>query len=253
MFTHAIVKTPGRSMLDGLSEAGLGQPDYEKALEQHQLYTRALQACGLEVLTLDADEAFPDSTFIEDAALLLADCAVLTRPAAPSRRDETTAVRPVLQGFFSHIETINAPGTLDGGDVMQVGRHFYIGLSQRTNRPGAEQLMRILQSYGYSGSTVPVTEFLHLKTGITCVAENTLLATGEFIDHPAFVDYTALPVINEEAGGANCIAINGRVLMPAGFPGVHRMLTEMGMDVLEVNISEFAKLDGGLTCLSLRF
>ena len=253
MFTRAIVRTPGRSMVSGLTNADLGPPDYTRALVQHRHYIAALQSCGLEVLVLDADEAYPDSTFIEDAALLTPHCAVMTRPAAPSRRGETTGLRPVLERFFPSIEEITTPGTLDGGDVMHVGQHFYIGLSARTNRAGAGQLIRILAACGMSASTVPVTQFLHLKTCVTCVMEQTLLATGEFVARPEFSTFTILPIADDQAGAANCIAINGRVLMPAGFPQVRQQLTAHGLQILEVDISEYAKLDGGLTCLSLRF
>lgn len=253
IFTKAVVRTPGRSMVSGLTDAGLGQPDYAKALLQHQQYIAALQKCGLEVLILAPDEDYPDSTFVEDAALLTPECAIITRPAAPSRTGETRAIRPVLERFYSRIEDIKNPGTLDGGDVLQVGQHFYIGLSKRTNQHGAEQLIDILQGCGLSGSTVPVTEFLHLKTGVTCVAEKTLLATGESLGCPDFTDYEVIPVAADEAGGANCIAINGQLLVPAGYPGVSEQLASLGQDIIEVDISEFAKLDGGLTCLSLRF
>ncbi len=240
-------------MVSGLTNAALGPPDYAKALVQHRQYVVALESCGLEVLVLEPDEAFPDSTFIEDTALLTAHGAVITRPAAPSRAGETTAIRPVLEGFFRRIEEITAPGTLDGGDVMQVGRHFFIGLSARTNRTGAEQLIAILTGFGMSASTVPVTQTLHLKTGATCVAEQTLLAAGGLVARPEFSALTILPLADEQAGAANCIAINGRVLLPAGFPQVRQQLADQGLAVLEVDISEFAKLDGGLTCLSLRF
>ncbi len=253
MFTQAIVRTPGRSMVSGLTNAGLGPPDYASALVQHQHYIAALQSCGLNVLVLAADEGHADSTFIEDAALLTPHCAVITRPAAPSRTGETTALRPILERFYRRIERITAPGTLDGGDVMQVGPHFFIGLSARTNRAGAEQLIAILTGYGLSASTVPVTGFLHLKTGVTCVAEQTLVAAGEFVGRPEFSTFNIQPIAQEQAGAANCIEINGRILMPAGFPQVRQQLATLGRQVLEVDISEYVKLDGGLTCLSLRF
>jgi dimethylargininase len=253
MLKQAIVRTPGRSLVSGLTSADLGPPDYARALDQHRQYIVALQNCGLEVLILAADEAFPDSTFIEDAALLTPHCAVMTRPAAPSRRGEPIGLRQVLEHFYPRIEEITAPGTLDGGDVMQVGQHFYIGLSTRTNGDGAGQLINILSDCGMSASTVPVTQFLHLKTGVTCVTEQTLLATGEFVAHPEFSAFSILPVAPGQAGAANCIAINGRVLMPAGFPQVRQQLSAQGLQIHEVDISEFAKLDGGLTCLSLRF
>lgn len=252
-FTKAIVRTPGRSMITGLSKANLGVPDYARALQQHRAYIAALEACGLDVLVLDAEEAFPDSTFVEDTALLTPQCAIISRPAACSRRGETENIRPVLEGFYAQVEKIAAPGTLDGGDVMQVGQHCYIGISSRTNPAGAGQLIAILERHGMSGSTLPVTEFLHLKTGVTCIAEKTLLAAGEFIAREEFSGFRMLPVADGETGGANCIRINGRILMPAGFPQLRQQLAADGTPIIEVDISEFAKLDGGLTCLSLRF
>lgn len=253
MLTQAIVRTPGRSMLSGLTNANLGTPDYGKALLQHRRYIAALKSCGLEVHVLDADENYPDSTFVEDVALLTKRCAIITRPAASSRRGETSGIQPVLERFYTCIEKITSPGTLDGGDVMQVGEHFYVGISARTNLAGANQLIAILERYGMSGSTVPVTQFLHLKTGVTCVAKNTLLATDAYAWHPEFAAFKVLPVADEENSAANCIHINGKVLMPAGFPQVRQRLIAEGAQVIEVDISEYVKLDGGLTCLSLRF
>jgi len=253
MFTKAIVRTPGRSLTSGLTAANLGTPDYQKALEQHRLYVAALEGCGLNVLILEADEAFPDSTFVEDVAVVTPRCAIITRPAAASRRGETASILPILEELYSYIEKIQPPGTLDGGDVMHVDQHFYIGLSSRTNRAGAAQLIEILQRYGMTGSVVPVKEFLHLKTGVTQVAENTLLAAGEFISNPVFSNFKIIPVSEEANGGANCVRINDKLLVAAGFPEVISQLSDQGGDVVEVDISEYAKLDGGLTCLSLRF
>jgi dimethylargininase len=253
MFTKAIVRTPGRSMVFGLTNANLGTVDYEKALLQHRQYIAALKSCELEVLVLEADETYPDSTFVEDVALLTTRCAIITRPAAPSRRGETSRVQSLLERFYTCIEKITSPGTLDGGDVMQVCEHFYIGISARTNLAGANQLITILGRYGMTGSTVPVTECLHLKTGVTCVSEKTLLATDEYVLRPEFAAFKVLPVAGGENGAANCIRINGKVLMPAGFPQVRQQLIDEGVQVIEIDISEYAKLDGGLTCLSLRF
>jgi dimethylargininase len=253
MFTKAIVRTPGRSLTSGLTAANLGTPDYQKALEQHRQYVAALERCGLDVLILEADEAFPDSTFVEDVAIVTARCAIITRPAAASRRGETAAILPVLENFYSYIEKIQPPGTLDGGDVMQVDQHFYIGLSSRTNRAGADQLIAILKRYAMTGSVVPVKEFLHLKTGVTQVAEKTLLAGGDFIANPVFSNFRIIPLSEEANGGANCILINNKLLVPAGFPEALSQLRNQGTEIVEVDISEYAKLDGGLTCLSLRF
>ena len=240
-------------MVSGLTRSNQGYPDYERALEQHKLYIAALEQCGLNVHILDADEEYPDSTFVEDVALLTPQCAIITRPAAASRRGETTSLRPVLEKLFPCIKQINPPGTLDGGDVMQIGSHFFIGLSSRTNQSGADQFISILTQFDLTGSTVPVTNFLHLKTGVTCVNDTTLLAAGKFMTQPEFSKFTIIPVPAEESDGANILWINDKILMSAGFPEIRKRLSAAERQVIEVDISEFAKIDGGLSCLSLRF
>lgn len=253
MFTRAIVRTPGRSMINGLSTAGLGLPDYEKALAQHAAYVEALETCGLGVTVLPPDERFPDSTFVEDVALLTPVCAIITRPGAPSRRGETAAMCAVLQEHYEQIEEIQPPGTVEAGDIMMVGKHFYIGLSQRTNAEGAQQMIEILEKYGFSGSTVPLKEMLHLKSGVSYLENNRLLAAGEFQTAEVFQGFDILPVPEEEQYAANSLWVNGTVLTPAGFPRTRELIERAGYPVLEVDVSEFRKLDGGLSCLSLRF
>lgn len=252
-FRHAIVRRPGKSVISGITEANQGIPDYDIALKQHQSYISALLQCGLKVDILDAAEAFPDSVFIEDVAVMTPHCAVITRPKAPTRSGEIKGMRSILNSYCTQIEEIEAPGTLEGGDVMQINNHFYIGLSNRTNRAGAEQLIDILKRYGMSGSTVSLSEFLHLKTGVTSVEEHTLIAAGEFVAKSEFNDFTILKVDENEIAAANCIRINDYILMPAGNPLARNDLNLPGVHVIEIDISEFAKLDGGLTCLSLRF
>jgi dimethylargininase len=252
-FSRAIVRRPGRSLIAGITEANQGIPDYGNALKQHREYINALVHCGLIVETLDAVEAFPDSVFIEDIAVMTPHCAIITRPGAPARSGEIEGMRTVLGSYRQEIEDIKAPGTLEGGDVMQINSHYYIGLSARTNRAGAEQLITILEKYGMSGSTVSLSEFLHLKTGVTSVAENTLIAAGEFVDKNEFTSFKILKTGESENEAANCIRINDYILMPAGCPEAYQLLSSQGVKVIEIDISEFAKLDGGLTCLSLRF
>ena len=140
MFTKAIVRGVPGTIADGITSAKLGKPDYEKAREQHGRYVEALERCGLEVTVLDADEGFPDSVFVEDTAIVTERCAILTRPGAESRRGEVRGIGPVLSRLYGGVERIEDPGTLDGGDVLRAGDHFYVGLTQRTNRSGAEQL-----------------------------------------------------------------------------------------------------------------
>lgn len=253
MFTRALVRRPCENMVHGLTSAGLGKPDFVLALAQHAAYVEVLRACGLDVTVLEADNDYPDSTFIEDTALLVPGCAVITRPGAPSRRGETAAVEEALKSFFDTITHIGAPGTVDAGDIMMVGSHFFIGLSRRTNPEGAAQMTAILEKHGWTASTVPLGDFLHLKSGVACLENNTLVAAGEFVAHPVFGNYRLLAVDDEERYAANCLWVNGRVLVAEGFPGTRRLLEEAGFETIAVAVSEFRKIDGGLSCLSLRF
>lgn len=253
MFSKAIVRQPSQSLVDGLTSAGLGKPDIAKALAQHQAYIQALQSCGLEVQVLDADDRYPDAVFIEDIALLTPYCAIITRPGAPSRRAETAILHDVLPMYFQHIETIQEPGTLEAGDIMMVDDHYYSGLTARTNAAGAEQLIGILQHYGMSGSTVAVKDMLHLKTGLAYLEQNKLLISQDFIADPTFKDFYQLQVPTEESYAANSIWVNGTVLLPAGYPQTKAMIEQAGYPTMALDVSEFRKLDGGLSCLSLRF
>jgi len=253
MFSKAIVRTPCRAMVNGLTSASLGTPDYDLALAQHADYIRALETCGLRVTVLPADETFPDSTFVEDAALLTPRCAVITRPGAPSRRHETASISLAVSTFYTELACIEAPGTLDAGDVMMVSTHFYIGLSERTNAEGARQLISVLENHGMSGSVIEMKEMLHLKTGLGYLENNKLLACGEFLDKDEFQEFEILQVTEDEAYAANSLWVNGTVLVPAGHHKTRTMISAAGYETLEVDVSEFQKLDGGLSCLSLRF
>ena len=160
---------------------------------------------------------------------------------------------PVIREFYKKVEIIEAPGTVDGGDIKMVGNHYYIGLSKRTNQAGAEQLIAILQGYGMQGSVVELTEVLHLKTGLSYLEKNNFLACGEFLSKPEFQQYNLLRVNAEEAYAANSVWVNETVLVPAGFPKTSALVASAGYKIREVDVSEFQKLDGGLSCLSLRF
>lgn len=253
MFTNAIVKTPAKSIVKGISTADLGIPIYEKALEQHQNYIEALEASGVEVKVIEADENFPDSTFIEDVALCTNACAIITNPGAASRKGEVGGMEEILSKFYFNIEKVSDPGTVEAGDIMMVGDHFYIGLSERTNDAGASQMIDILDQYGYSGSKVDMSEMLHLKTGLAYLENNNLLACGEFLTKHEFKDFNLVEIDKDESYAANSIWVNGNVLVPKGFPKTKNKIKQLGYDVLEVDVSEFRKLDGGLSCLSLRF
>ncbi len=253
MFNRAIVRTPGKSLINGLTSANSGIPNYHRALKQHQAYTNALKICGLQVRTLPADENFPDSTFIEDIALLTDNCAIITNPGAKSRRGETAAIKAVLVDYFSCIETIKPPGTVEAGDIMMVGSHFYIGLSERSNENGAKQIIKLLQKYGKSGSMVRLNKVLHLKTGLAYLEHNNLLACGEFLNNKQFESFNILKITDHESYAANCIWVNDTVLVPEHYPNAKKTIEKAGYAVIEVDVSEFRKLDGGLSCLSLRF
>lgn len=253
LFTKALVRKPCRGMVNGLSTAGLGRPDYEKALAQHAAYVEALRGCGLAVSVLAAADAYPDSVFIEDTAVLSERVAVVTRPGAPSRRGEEDAVAAALQKFYGRLESLRAPGTLEGGDVFRAGDRFYVGLSARTNEDGARQFTEILRRYGYEAIPVPLRDVLHLKTGVSYLEHNRLLACGEFLEQPLLSSFTRIPVPAAESYAANSVWVNGRVLVPAGFPETLRLIAGLGYEAVPVDVSEFRKLDGGLSCLSLRF
>lgn len=253
MFTSAIVKTPCKNMTNGLTEAGLGSPDHELALQQHQSYIRVLESCGLEVTVLPADEDFPDSTFVEDVALLTPHCAIITRPGAPSRQGETFSIKKAVTQFYSSVEEIQVPGTIDAGDIMMVGDHYYIGLSDRTNPEGASQMIKILERYGMSGTTIDLDDVLHLKTGIAYLENNNLVVCGEFIEKSEFDSFSKIIIPEQDAYSANCIWVNGKVIIPSGFPGTRELISASGYSIIETEVSEFQKLDGGLSCLSLRF
>ena len=252
-FTTAIVKKPGRSLVEGITTAHLGLPIYSLAIKQHEAYVNLLRKCGLEVIELDASENFPDSVFIEDVAVCTPKGAIITRPGAPGRRGEEQEVKDVLKRFYSNVKEIKKPGTLEGGDIMHVGKHFYIGLSERTNAEGAGQLIQILESYGMTGSCVKLSHMLHLKTGVSYLENNFMLASGEFINHPEFTAYHQLVIPDDEGYAANSIWVNGQVIVPKGFPKTKAGIEAQGYPVLTTDVSEFQKVDGGLSCLSLRF
>ena len=253
MFSNAIVRKPGRSMTKGLSNSNLGVPDYIKAVKQHESYVSALKFCGLKVEVLEADENFPDSTFVEDVALLTPHCAIITNPGALSRRGEIIGIKKTVQKYYTDVEQISLPGTVEAGDIMMVGDHFYIGLSNRTNLNGAEQSINILNKYGMSGSIIKLKKVLHLKTGLAYLENNNLVVCGEFLLNPEFQKFNIIEIPHEESYAANCIWVNNNVLIPKGYPITKQRIIKAGYPVLEIDVSEFRKLDGGLSCLSLRF
>lgn len=256
MFKNVIVRRPAKSLVEGItSDPELGKPDYNLACKQHEDYMGALKKCGVEVTVLEPLENYPDSCFVEDTAVITRKCAIVSNPGAASRRGEAMEMLPTLKEFFGddEIEYIRSPGTLEGGDVMMVGDHFYVGRSARTNEEGIRQFIAILEKHGLSGSEVPLEKVLHLKTGVNYIENNIMLVSGEFIDSADFQQYTKIVIPEDEAYGANCIWVNDRVIVPVGYPKVEEKIKKAGYEVLLVDTSEYRKLDGGLSCLSLRF
>lgn len=255
-FKNVIVRRPARSLMEGITSAPeLGKPDYDLALKQHDDYIDALEKCGVNVTVLPPLEQFPDSCFVEDPAVITSRGAIITNPGAASRNGEKAEIEPAVRAFFDdeHIAHISDPGTLEGGDVMMVDDHFYIGRSARTNEEGIRQFIDILEGWGLSGSEVPLEHVLHLKTGVNYLENGTMLVSGEFVEKPDFQKFDKIEIPEEEAYAANCIWVNGRVIVPEGYPAVLKSIQDAGYETLTVDTSEYRKLDGGLSCLSLRF
>lgn len=252
-FRNAIVRIPAGTLTDGLTSSGeLGPPSKALTLRQHRDYVSLLHNLGLAVEILEAQPDFPDAHFIEDTAVVTPEVAIITRPGANSRRDEILTVAPVLKKH-RRIEWISSPGTLDGGDILVVDKDVFIGISQRTNPEGAAQLDGIMGPLGYRTWQIPVGEGLHLKSGVNVVGKNTLLLTPTLEHHEAFSGYERIVLRDADTYAANTLWINDTLLMPSGYPDARRQLERLHLPVLEVDVSEFRKMDGGLTCLSLRF
>jgi dimethylargininase len=254
--TRAIVRPPSENFADGLTSVNLGMPDYELALAQHEAYCRVLENCGVQLSRLTADERYPDSTFVEDTAVLTARGAVITRPGAASRAGEIDEIKTVLRGHYSQVFEIGEPGALDGGDVCETDQHFFIGISHRTNEAGAQQLSALLSELGYGSTLIDIrglSNILHLKSGLAYLGDNRLLVIDELKNRAEFSSYDLIGIETTEAYGANCLRTNDRVLIASGFPSLERQMRELGYKTIALDMSEFQKMDGGLSCLSLRF
>lgn len=255
-FRRAIVRPPAPNFAEGLTTVDLGTPVVETALAQHERYCEALERCGLALTRLPADARHPDSTFVEDTAILTGGVAILTRPGAPSREGEVAGIEDALSPFFSGFARIAAPGTVDGGDICEAGDHVFIGVSQRTNPEGARQLARYLAGAGLTSSAVDiraVAGILHLKSGIAWLDGRRLVVIDALAGDPAFGGWELVPVAPEEAYAANIVPVNDSVLVASGFPLLEQTLRDLGHRPLALDMSEFQKMDGGLSCLSLRF
>jgi len=210
----------------------------------------------LELIRLPVDSCHPDATFVEDTAILTTQSAILARPGAPSRLEEVAEIEDTVQKVYKVVHKIEPPGTVDGGDICEAGSHFFIGLSQRTNEAGARQLARLLAADGFTSSTVDIRSnhsLLHLKSGIAYLDRKNLVVMEELAGREEFSGYNLIAVPVAESYACNCVLVNGRVLVPAGFPQLQSKLVESGYKPIPLDMSEFRKMDGGLSCLSLRF
>ncbi len=224
--------------------------DVALAARQHNAYERCLAELGCRVVSLPAEPELPDSVFVEDTAIVVDELAVVTRPGAESRRGETPAVARVL-AEHRPVAAIEAPGTLDGGDVLRLGRRLFVGLSGRSNRAGIEQLHTLLSSHGYTVEALPFTGCLHLKSAVTQVAADAVLLNPAWVDPPAFGGFRRIEVDPAEAYAANALLVGDAVIYPVSFPRTAGRLERAGVRLVTVNVSELAKAEGAVTCCSL--
>lgn len=222
------------------------------ARRQHDGYCRALEGLGLELIRLEADDSFPDCCFVEDPAIVVGDNAIIACMGAESRRGEEAEMSRAL-AEHKKILHIQPPATLEGGDVLRIDHTLYVGLSRRTNRAAVEQLQQLLAGSAFEVVPVPVRNALHLKTACTYLGRGFVIVASECIDASVFAGYTIIPAPSDEAYSANCLSVNGKVIIPARHPKSKRVIQEQGFEMVEVEMSEFQKGDGGLTCLSKIF
>lgn len=252
-FNQALVRSPPLSVLAGLRAVDVGSPSYEGVLAEHGAYVAALEAAGVAVDVLPALEAFPDSLFVEDAALVFTGAAVLLAPGAPSRRGETAALEPVLRERFERVLAV-ARGSVDGGDVLTTPRKVFIGRSVRTDAAGSAALAEALARLDFSAEPVTTPAgVLHFKSDCALLDEDTIFATPRLAASGVFDGFRILLTPAGEEAAANALHINDRVLASAGFPRSQALLTDAGYDVIALDTREIAKIDAGLSCMSLRW
>ncbi|MBK0328340.1 dimethylarginine dimethylaminohydrolase [Rhodobacteraceae bacterium F11138] len=253
-FTRAITRKPGGSIVDGLRAEDLGTPDLNLMLQHHADYVATLRETGAQVIELPPLEAFPDAVFVEDTALCLPQGVVLMRPGAESRRGEVAEMAPTLRAQYDDVLEICGPGFIEGGDILTTEREILVGRSARTDSAGIAELTKLVARWGHTVREVHTPEgVLHFKTDCSLLDGQTILATRRLADTGCFDGYRVIHTAPGEDAAANAIRFNQFVLMPAGFPGTAATLRASGYDVREIGNSECAKLDGGMSCLSLRF
>jgi len=253
-FTHAIARRPAASVAAGLRAEDHGDPDPGAFLAEHEAYVAALRAAGAEVTVLDALEEFPDSVFVEDAALCVAGKAIALRPGAPSRFGETAALRPALQSVLGSVIDLPGEGFIDGGDILVTDSEALIGLSARTDEAGYQALKAVLGELGYSARRVNTPpEILHFKTECGLLDSGTVFSTARLAATGCFEGYRVVPACEGEEAAANLIRFNDAVFVSSGYPRTCALLRAQGYEVVELSTRQAAKVDGGLSCMSLRF
>ena len=252
-FTHAIVRQPAKSIVKGLRAVDVGSPDYSQMISDHEDYIEALTFAGVEVIKLTALEKFPDGQFVEDTALCLPKATVLLRPSVPSRLGEVNEIAPKLRKLFKEVFEIEEPGHVEGGDILVAGKEILVGRSARTNTRGINQLSEIVTPLGHVvREVVTPPEILHFKTDCSLLGPNEILSTERLQSSGCFDGYQVINVADGEEAAANVIRVNDYVIMPAGFPKTKEILENHGYKVKAINNTQCAKLDGGMSCLSLR-
>lgn len=253
-FTHAICRRPSVSITDGLRAVDTGTPDLDLFAQHHDDYVAALRATGADVTVLEALEAYPDSVFVEDAALCLQEGAIAMRPGAPSRLGEAREMVPALEAVYGDVRHITGPGFIEGGDILVTEREILVGKSARTDAAGVAELRDIVADWGYSLRELQTPEdVLHFKTDCSLLDENTILSTRRLAASGCFEGYDVIYTAEGEDAAANAIRFNDIVILPSGFPKTKQTLDGAGYSVVEIGNTEAAKLDGGMSCLSLRF
>ena len=226
--------------------------DYELSLRQHAEYRAALQRCGAEVIVLDVNRTMPDCVFVEDTAIVLRELAVMMSPGAESRRGEPAGIEPSLRQF-REVRRVKRPATIDGGDVVVAGRSIYVGESPRTNSEGIAALRETLAPFGYSVTGVPVRQCLHLKTACSALPDGRFLVNAEWIDASPLPAERLVSVPADEPWAGDVLVIGNQIILAEAFPQTADLLSGLGFETIPVAVSEFAKVEGGVTCLSLVF
>jgi dimethylargininase len=253
-FTHAIVREPGRSVVNGLRDDPAQTPSFEKIATEHRGYVAALRDLGLSVDVLPPLEAFPDSIFVEDPALVFPQGAILLRPGAPSRAGERGSMRVALARYFESVVELDENEQADGGDVLVTPETAFIGLSKRTTRTGAEALARHLRALGRNARIAETPAgILHFKTASSLLDETTILCTPAMAQSGVFEGFRLVITPPGEEAAANALRVNDTVLLGDRFPRTAELIRGLGLSVKTLAVTEIAKLDAGLSCMSLRW